>query len=436
MSAEPQPGGLDGRPQLRLLGQHERGPVAPFQPQLIPDHERARLGRCHLPRNQPEDRLAGGPLGTLAGDHTQRLLPHGEAVADCQHLVLVVVAPKQPVLQGLDRLHDRLGIGGGLPPLRPHELERGRRGTGDWQRGEVGPQIGKRLPQFRICDVREFERHPVGITRVGIGDAARNGHLGIDRTGPGDRHGAIVSRMHEERPRGQFRPDRQILGGGVHEDRGFGTDAPRLHFGPPPIRVAFVGEKHRALRRFQKAPAGLVLVLPRVALQEIGHQIGHAPCALFAARLADRPFDERAVGPVAFVREHRQEEQLATSNRDFLLEGNRTVVIDFRLRQHEFRLRPVGIDLLPAGLEGRLSPLPLGFDLGNLLQPLHRPGSVFRRRSRRAGKPRPERGQIRHIQLLLGRDRGDRGRPAAREPVAVAEHRRQVPLERRLAGRT
>ena len=269
-----------------------------------------------------------------------------------------------------------------------------------------------------------------------IGDAARNDHLGIDRTGPGDRHGAIVSRMHEERPRGQFRPHLQGLGGRVDEDRGLGAEAPRFHLGPPPVRVAFVGEKHRALRRFQKAPAGLVRVLPGVALQEIGHQIGDAPNSLFPARLADRPLDERAVGPEAFVWEHRQEEHLAASHRDFLLEGNRAAFVDLGFREDPFRRSPAGIDLLPAGLEGRLSPLLLGFDLDDFVEPLHSPGSVFPRRSRRAAEPRPERGQVGQAQLLLGRDRGDRGRPAAREPLAVAEHGHEVPLERRLAGRT
>ena len=227
--------------------------------------------------------------------------------------------------------------------------------------------------------MRQLNRHTVGIARVGIGDAARNDHLGIDRTGPGDRHGAIVSRMHEERPRGQFRPDLQGLGGRVDEDRGLGAEAPRFHLGPPPVRVAFVGEKHRALRRFQKAPAGLVRVLPGVALQEIGYQIGDAPSPLFAGRLADRPFDERAVGPVAFVREHRQEEHLAASNRDLLLEGNRAVVIDFRLRQHEFRRSPPRIDLLLARFENGLTALFLGFDLGHFHEPLRPLGDVLHR---------------------------------------------------------
>ena len=78
--------------------------------------------------------------------------------------------------------------------------------------------------------------------------------------------------------------------------------------------VAPVGEERRRCRRFQKAPAGLVLVRPGVPLKQIGNQIGDAPRSLFPGCFTDRPFDERAVGSVIVVRKHGQKEQFAALN--------------------------------------------------------------------------------------------------------------------------
>ena len=142
--------------------------------------------------------------------------------------------------------------------------------------------------------------------------------------------------MHKNRSSGQLRPDLQLLCGRIHEDRGFGTQAPRFHLGPSRAAVASLVEEHRSRCGFQKAPTGPVLVQPRVPLQQIGHQIGDAPRSLIAAGFADRPFDERAVGPVIFVRKHGQEEKFAALNRDLVFEGNRAPFCNLGLRENAF----------------------------------------------------------------------------------------------------
>ena len=170
--------------------------------------------------------------------------------------------------------------------------------------------------------MREIERNPIAPRGMDIGDPARNHELGIDRACPSDRHGALGSRVDEDRPGGQLRPDLHGLGGGVHEDRRLGAEAPRFHFGSPCVALAPLGEKPRGGCRLEEAPTGSLFVRPRVALQEIGNQIRDAPASPIASRFADRPFDERAVGSVTLVGQDGQEQELAPPNRHFLLKGD------------------------------------------------------------------------------------------------------------------
>ena len=180
--------------------------------------------------------------------------------------------------------------------------------------------------------------------------------------------------MHEDRSCGQCRPNLCRFRSRVHKDRGFGTEAPRFQFGLPCDTVAAFGEERREGCRFQKAPAGLVLVRPGVSHQQIGHQIGDAPGSPISGCFVDRPFDERAVGPVIFVRKHSQEEQFATLDQDLVLEGNRAPFRNFGLRKDTFRRCPTGLDLWQSGLASLL----LGFKLGRLLPPLLHPTIDFR----------------------------------------------------------
>ena len=303
MVPEAMAGGLECRPDVGMLGEHDRRRASPLQPQTIPHDERPRLLGRHLERDQPKQRIAGGGLETIAGDHPQHPLPHREAVADGEDLELVVGVPEEFFLQHLDDLHDRLGIGRGLAPRLPHEGKRGRRGAGARQI-EIGAQIGERLPLFRRGDVRQLECDSLGIAGVHIGDAADDDQVAVDRTRPRDRHGAVVAGMHEDRTSRQLRPETQGLGGRVHEHRGLGPEAPRLHLGPAGVRVALLRQKDGGRFALEEAPPGLVGVEPGVALVEIRDEIGHAPGALVTGRFADRPLDERAVGAVALVGRH------------------------------------------------------------------------------------------------------------------------------------
>ena len=155
--------------------------------------------------------------------------------------------------------------------------------------------------------MRQLKRDPITTTRVSIGDAARNQQLTSNRTRPRDRHGSFLSGMHEDRSCGQCRPYFDWFRSRVHKDRWFRTDAPRFQFGPSSAAVVPLGKEHWSGCRFQKAPTGIVLVRPRVALQNIRHQIGNVPSSLIACGFANRPFDERAVCPVIFVWKHSQE---------------------------------------------------------------------------------------------------------------------------------
>ncbi len=84
--------------------------------------------------------------------------------------------------------------------------------------------------------------------------------------------------------------------------------------------VTPVGEERGSRRRFQEAPASLVLIGPGVPFQKIGNQIGDAPRSFLPRCFTDGPFDERAVGPVVWVRKHGQQEQFAALDRDLVLE--------------------------------------------------------------------------------------------------------------------
>ena len=420
---------LDGRAQLGMLRKHQRRPVTAFQSQPVPNHERVGLG---WQRDHPEERLTGGPLNPLAGDHATQILPRGKAVADRECRIFAVVALEQLVLHGLDRRQDRCRISGGRSPFFSHEGEHVGRQTGVRQtRGHVA-QISQCLPQVRSRDMQQLERDPIATGWVSIGDSARDHQLGRDRTRPGDSHGSFLSGMHEERSRGQCRPGLDWFRSRVHEDRRFGTKAPRFQFGPSRAAVAPFGEERRSGGRFQEAPAGLVLVRPGVPLQQIGHQFGDAPGSLIAGCFADRPFDERAVGPVVFVRKHGQEEQFAALNRDPALEGNRARFRDFGLREDTFRRGPLGLDLLLGRLESRLPPLLLGFNLGRFLLPLNRQTIDFRRRGRLSAEPGPECRQISRVELFLGGNSGDVGGAATGEPITVLQGRREMRPQRRL----
>ena len=225
-----------------MLGQHQRWPVAPFQPQLVPDHERVGLGGQ---RNQPEDRFAGRTFNSLASDHAAQFLPRGKAIADRDDSILPVVALKQLLLRGCDRGQNRCWIGGCRTPRFSYVIEQRRMQTGITQIGGRMAEIGQCLPQIRSCHMRQLERNTVEIGRVSVGDPTRDQQFAIDGTRPGDGHGAIRSRVYEERSSGQLCPDLQIFGGGIDEHRGFGTEAPRLQLGPPCIAVAAFGEEHR-----------------------------------------------------------------------------------------------------------------------------------------------------------------------------------------------
>ena len=277
--------------------------------------------------------------------------------------------------------------------------------------------------------MREFECNAVAPGRMGIGDATRDLEVGIDRACPGDRDWALGSRMHEDRPCGQLRPDLQGICGGVHEDRGLGAEAPRFHLASLGVAVARFSQEHRGGCCLQKAPTGPVLVLPGVALQQIGNHIGDAPGALIAGRFADVPFDERAVGSVALVRQHGQEQQLAAPNRHLLLEGDRARFRHLRLHEHPFRRSPARLDFLLRRVESRLPPFPLSFHLGCFCLPLLR--LCIGHRCRLDAESGPERCQVSCVEFLLCSDFRDGSGTVASEPVAMFQRRREMRRERR-----
>ena len=246
-----------------MLGQYQRRPVTAFQSQPVPDDEGVGLGGQ---RDELEDQFAGGTFDPLASNHAAQFLPRGKAVADRDDCILTVVAQKQLVLRGLDRRQDRGRIGGHLPLLSNVREQIGSQ-TRIWQNCGITAQIVQCLPQIRSCHMRQLERDTVETGRVSVGDAARDQQLAINRTRPGNRHGSLRSRMHKESSCGQHCPELQILGTRVHKDRGFRTEAPRLQFRPPSIIVPPFGEERWSCRRFQEAPAGLVLVRPGVPLE-------------------------------------------------------------------------------------------------------------------------------------------------------------------------
>ena len=238
--------------------------------------------------------------------------------------------------------------------------------------------------------------------------------------------------MHEDRPCGQLRPDLQGLGGGVHEDRGLGAEAPRFYLGSPGVAVARFGKEQWGGCRLQEAPTGPVLVRPGVTLQQIGNHIGDAPATLIAGRFADRPFDERAVGAVALVGQHGQEQQLAAPNRHLVLEGDRARFRNLRLHEHSFRRSPARLDFLTRRVERRLPLFPLGFHLGCFLLPLLRLRSElcsWQRCAWLAAESGPERCKVSRVEFLLRRDRRDGGGTAASESLAMLQRRREMRSE-------
>ena len=126
---------LDSGPQLRVLRQHQSGPVAALQPQTVPDHEGAKLGGGDLSRDQPEDRFAGRTLDLLVGDHAEDVHPSRDAVADRHHIMPEVVVPKQLVLHGLNRGEHGRGIGGRRAPFFSDQAEHILRLTSTRQNG-------------------------------------------------------------------------------------------------------------------------------------------------------------------------------------------------------------------------------------------------------------------------------------------------------------